>query len=542
MLRPARGGRVLAPGADGLTVAVAVSDADAFEADFRRHARAIEAFAGARAVVVAASGGLDSMTLLHLLRHCGAAPEGAQLHAAHFDHAMRPESDADARWVASVCREWGVPVHVGRAAEPVRTEAEGRELRYRFLEETRRSLAVAKAVVATAHTADDQAETVLFRIARGSGPGGLAGVRPWRAPGVARPLLPFWRKQLRAFARSRSVPFRDDPSNHDSRWVRNRLRRTVLPALEEAVPGASAALAAHAEISRLQSRALNELLDERIARLTVPADPARLPSPALSLDRDALLLLSDTLLPHVLRRAAARAGSDLGRNATAALVRFARQSQSGKRMDLPGGVVAEISLGRLHFLPARSSAPSSSAARSPAPCSSALPPSVRPSSAIPAPAPCSSAPSPAAARPPAPSPPAVSPVRRVDVASPAGEASYAHAGFQVRVAWGPSRLPAFPHVASFGVAGPSLQLVVRPWKPGDRVAMPYGRKKVKKLLLEARVPRPARAAAPVVAVPGGPVLWVPGAMAAPKVEDPLPRRVLYVHVSAPALPAPPLPA
>ncbi len=479
---------------------MAVSDADAFEADFRRHARAIEAFAGARAVVVAASGGLDSMTLLHLLRHCGAAPEGAQLHAAHFDHAMRPESDADAGWVAGVCREWGVPVHLGRAAEPVRTEAEGRALRYRFLEETRRSLAVAKAVVATAHTADDQAETVLFRIARGSGPGGLAGVRPWRAPGVARPLLPFWRKQLRAFARSRSVPSRDDPSNHDPRWVRNRLRRTVLPALEEAVPGASAALAAHAEISRLQSRALNELLDERIARLTVPAGPGPLPRPALSLDRDALLLLSNALLPHVLRRASARAGSDLGRNATAALVRFARQSQSGKRMDLPGGVVAEVSLGRLHFL----------AARPPAPC--------------------------------APSPPAVSPVRRVDVASPAGEAGYAHAGLQVRVAWGPSRLPAFPHVASFGVAGPSLQLVVRPWKPGDRVAMPYGRKKVKKLLLEARVPRPARAAAPVVAVPGGPVLWVPGAMAAPKVEDPLPRRVLYVHVSAPALPAPPLPA
>ena len=530
---------------------MAVSDADAFEADFRSHASAIEAFAGARTVVVAASGGLDSMTLLHLLRHCGAAPEGARLHAAHFDHAMRPESDADARWVAGVCREWGVPAHVGRAAEPVRTEAEGRELRYRFLEETRRSLAVEKAVVATAHTADDQAETVLFRIARGSGPAGLAGVRPWRAPGVARPLLPFWRKQVRAFARSRSVPFRDDPCNLDSRWVRNRLRRTVLPALEDAVPGASAALAAHAEVSRIQSRALIELLDERIARLTVPAGPARLPSPALSLDRDALLLLSDALLPHVLRRAAARAGSDLGRNATAALVRFARQSQSGKRMDMPGGVVAEISLGRLHFLAARPpapppsaapalSAPSASASSGPSP-SVARPPMPRPS------APLSSAarplaPSPSAASAPRPSAPSPSSARRVDVASPAGEASYAHAGLQVRVAWGPSRLPAFPHVASFGVAGPSLQLVVRPWKPGDRVAMPYGRKKVKKLLLEARVPRPARAAAPVVAVPGGPVLWVPGAMAAPKVEAPLPRRVLYVHVSAPARPAHPLPA
>jgi len=477
-----------------MTVATAGNDADAFEADFRRRAGEIQAFAGARAVIVAASGGLDSMTLLHLLRHCGSPPRGAWLHAAHFDHAMRPESAADARWVAEVCREWGVPAHVGRAAKPVRTEAEGRALRYQFLEATRRSLAVANAVVATAHTADDQAETVLFRIARGSGPAGLAGVRPWREPGVARPLLPFRRKEVRAYARSRSVPFRDDPSNLDSRWVRNRLRRTILPALEEAVPGASAALAAHATSSRLQSRALDEFLDERIARLAVPADAGPLPSVLLSLDRDALLLLSDAALPLVLRRAAARAGSDLGRGATAALARFARRSQSGKRIDLPGGVVAELAFGRLHFL--------------------------------------------AVHAPPPPAASATTAGRQVEVDSPAGEAGYAHGGLKVDVAWGPSRLPAFPHVASFGVvASPSLRLVVRPWMPGDRVAMPYGRKKVKKLLLEARVPRSARAAAPVVAVPGGPVLWVPGAMAAPNVAAPRPRRVLYVHVSAPTLPA-----
>ena len=506
-------------------------DADAFEVAFRRHALAFEGFAGARAVVVGASGGLDSMTLLHLLRHCDSLPRGARLHAAHFDHAMRPESADDAQWVAGVCREWGVTSHVGRAPSPVRTEAEGRALRYQFLEATRRSLAVAEAVVATAHTADDQAETVLFRIARGSGPSGLAGVRPWRAPGVARPLLPFWRKDVRAYARSRRVPFRDDPSNLDSRWVRNRLRRTILPALEEAVPGASAALAAHARSSRLQARALEELLDERVARLAVPAgdapvppagdadprpacaDPAaatgaatgpvphpRPPVSSLSLDRDALLLLSGALLPLVLRHAAACAGSNLGRGATDALVRFARQSRSGKRIDLPGGVVAELALGRLHFL----------AARTPVPAPAGPPPSAAGAGAP-----------------------------HVEVDSPAGEASYAHAGIRVDVAWGPSRLPTFRHVARFGGGGPPAPLVVRPWRPGDRVAMPYGKKKVKKLLLEARVPRRDRAAAPVVAVPGGPVLWAPGAMAPPRAPAPPAGAVVYLHVRASTLPAHP---
>lgn len=485
-----------------------------FEARFRRHAQTLAPFASAKRVIVAVSGGLDSMTLLRLLLDARAASSSAGLHVAHFDHAMRPGSGDDARWVATICRSWGVPARLGRAPAPARTEAEARELRYRFLEETRRSLGEPDAVVATGHTADDQAETVLFRIARGSGPGGLAGVLPQRSPAVARPLLPFWREELRAFAQRRGVPFRDDPSNLDARWARNHLRRTVLPALEAAVPGAKAALAAHAEVARLQALALDELLDERIARLAPPQNaphepPPRPRPPVLELDRAALVRLADPLLALVLRRAAALAGSDLGRGATAALVRFARRAQSGRRIDLPGGVAAEHDLGRLRFLGASARVPPPTAQRAPAqdrpPGRPARLPAARPA---------------------------------VAVASPAGEAAYAHEGMRVEVAWSWRPIPEFSNVmAIFDPSGPQAPLVVRPWEPGDRVAMPYGKKKVKKLLLEARIPRRRRAGAPVVAAREGPVLWVPGAMAAPRACSPS-RSPVYLHVRSSPEPPP----
>ena len=250
---------------------------------------------------------------------------------------------------------------VHRAAEPVTTEAAGRALRYRCFEDARTRLHPG-AVTMTAHTADDQAETVLFRAARGSGPRGLSAIRPLRPPAVVRPLLPFWRAELEAFAQEREIPFRDDPTNRDPRWTRNRLRHQVLPALEEAVPGAARALAALADTTRDHVTALDELLDARIDALAAgepghtgeppPAGPrpAARESHELSLDRAALTALSDPVLALILRRAAARLGGDPGRTATAALVRFVREAQSGRRVAVAGGVTIERLLGavRIH--------------------------------------------------------------------------------------------------------------------------------------------------------------------------------------------------
>ena len=323
---------------------------------FAAHLATSRWLAEAAGVVVGVSGGADSMTLLHLMHH-RRGPPPVRLHAAHVDHRMRAGSAADASWVGRICERWGIPFHLRAAAAPVATEAEGRELRYDFFEEVRRGLGRG-AVAMTAHTADDQAETVLFRAARGSGPRGLAGIRAARSPSVVRPLLPFRRAELRAYAAERDIPFRDDPTNRDLRWTRNRLRHEILPALEDAVPGATTALAALARTSRVEADALGELLDERIAGLAAPpSSTAPPPSGALSLDRAGLAALSRPLLTLVLRRAVQRIGGDPGRGATEALVRFAREGRSGRRVEVAGGVVVERRGHEVRIRPARAGPP-----------------------------------------------------------------------------------------------------------------------------------------------------------------------------------------
>ena len=454
------------------------------------HLRSSGLLDDAAGVIVGVSGGADSMTLLHLMRFGAAAP-AIPVRAAHVDHRMRAGSGADAEWVASMCERWGLECDVRRATEPVATEAAGRALRYRFFEEARRSLHD-DAVTMTAHTADDQAETVLFRAARGSGPRGLSAIRPRRAPAVVRPLLPFWRAELEVFARERAIPFRDDPTNRDPRWTRNRLRHHVLPALEDAVPGAARALASLADTTRDQTTALHELLDARIDALAAgkPRDalaspragagPVASERPELSLDRDALSTLSDPVLALILRRAAVRLGGDPGRSATAALVRFAREARSGRRFALAGGATIERRLGTIRIRRA-ADAPGP---REDAPTSNPAPPCAY-----------------IAAGPGEDDEPG-------DVAR--GEAALAWDGGAVRVAWGAAPRCGFRHVARFTPGEAQFPLVIRPWRPGDRARMPYGRKKVKKLLLEARIPADRRNRFVVLADASGLVLWIPG--------------------------------
>lgn len=445
------------------------------EVRFGGHVEASGWLDGATAVVAGVSGGVDSMVLLHLLRF-GRFRDAVCLHVAHVDHRMRPRSEEDAAWVAKICAAWEVNFRLHTAARPVAGEAEGRDLRYGFFEEVRRGLGDG-AVTMTAHTADDQAETVLFRAARGSGPRGLAAVHPARPPHVVRPLLPFWRRDLLAHATEHGVPYRDDPSNRDTRWTRNRLRQTVLPLLEEAVPGAAAALAALADTSRLHSAALDQLLDERIAALStsVHAPPATtaLPqlaaaaSPTLSLERDALLALPDAILVLLLRRVVARFGSEPSRAAATELVRFVRESPSGRRLHPTGGVAVEHRLGEIRIR--RTDNPGPSPPHSDAPPAAAL-----------------------------------------RIGTEPGQGSYAQNGWDVEAAWGPGPRLGLPHVAHFARDRVSFPLSLRPWAPGDRMRMPYGRKKVKKLLLEARMPADLRAGVPVVADAGGAVRWIPG--------------------------------
>lgn len=209
----------------------------------------LQPYAGKR-VCVAISGGRDSVALLHYFK-CHAKERGIELLALTCEHGLRGEaSRADLAFVEQLCCSWGIRLYIFRtdvarlAAERGEgTEEAGRKWRYACFDEI---LAKGAAdVVVTAHHRGDYAETVLFRLARGTS---LAGLNAFpKRKGIARPFLKVTRAEIDAYIEENALPFVEDESNADERYTRNRLRHSVLPVLEEAVPGAAEHLVAFAE-------------------------------------------------------------------------------------------------------------------------------------------------------------------------------------------------------------------------------------------------------------------------------------------------------
>lgn len=189
-------------------------------------------FADSEVLVLAVSGGPDSMALLHFARAIAAlSPARPRLIAATVDHGLRPESRAEAEMVAGWCASLRIPhrLLVWEGEKPrTRLQERAREARYDLLAACAR--AEGAQAVLTAHHADDQAETILFRLLRGSGPAGLAGmatVSQRDGMTVGRPLLHLRKAELVSFCRSAGQPFVEDPSNRDPRFARTRVRRLV---------------------------------------------------------------------------------------------------------------------------------------------------------------------------------------------------------------------------------------------------------------------------------------------------------------------------
>jgi tRNA(Ile)-lysidine synthetase-like protein len=270
---------------------------------------------GSNRAVVAVSGGPDSVALLDLLvrlntaaaRRQAAGPSSTslELHVAHLDHRLRgSESAEDARFVEALTKRYGLKASIGSAdiraeaaAARLGIEEVAREHRYNFL------LAVARKIdadlILTGHTMDDQAETFLMRLARGSGLAGLAAMRPVTPalefpyatgtsdgeglPRLARPLLCLTRAEVEQYCRENGLEFRIDATNLDPGYARNRIRRQVLPALGmlnprivEAIARAADAIAAAKDA--LDSMARRELKAARIR----PSAPCKTPSRAYS--------------------------------------------------------------------------------------------------------------------------------------------------------------------------------------------------------------------------------------------------------------------
>lgn len=211
--------------------------------------------AGAR-VGVAVSGGADSVAMLRLLIELR-AELGIVLSVAHFNHKLRGSaSEKDEGFVAALAEKFGLTLHVGRGdvgkkakREKANLEDAARRARYAFF----RKLTEGGLVdcVATAHTADDQAETVLAHILRGTGLAGLAGIHPVTSDGIVRPLLNARRSELRKYLRAKRQRWREDATNRDTSRQRARMRKKLLPLLErEFNPKAVEHLGALAELAR----------------------------------------------------------------------------------------------------------------------------------------------------------------------------------------------------------------------------------------------------------------------------------------------------
>jgi tRNA(Ile)-lysidine synthase len=221
---------------------------------------------GHRSVILAVSGGVDSMALLD-----AAAAVRDGIAVATFDHATGAAASEAASLVSSRCRELGVECGRGVASVVASSEAELRAARWSFLDAAATRLA---ARVATAHTADDQIETVLMRTMRCSGARGLAGLA---AEGrVLRPLLAFRRSDIVAYAQARDLEWVEDPSNVSMRFFRNRIRHEVLPALravrgsidEDLLSLGSRAAALRRDVDRF----IDEALSVRVLRSSVGMD------------------------------------------------------------------------------------------------------------------------------------------------------------------------------------------------------------------------------------------------------------------------------
>jgi len=296
----------------------------------------------------AVSGGADSVALLALLATVR-AELGIVVSVVHFNHKLRGRaSEADEKFVTSLAEALGMTLHLGRGdvtgkarREKANLEDAARRARYAFFEKLHSQGLVD--VVATAHTMDDQAETVLAHILRGTGIPGLAGIHPI-AGSVRRPLLDFRRAELRKYLREKKQPWREDATNRDISRSRARMRKKLLPLLvKEFNRAAVEHLAGLAKRAREQTEFVDsfaaEIFDTLVkrsgssARISLAGflDPARLGQ------QGAASALRNALVEKIVAQTKTRPGQ-LSSAHLEAIVRLAQSGQPGKQLQLPGGV------------------------------------------------------------------------------------------------------------------------------------------------------------------------------------------------------------
>ncbi len=413
-------------------------------------------------ILVAFSGGPDSTALLAGLARV--APRlGAGLHAAHFDHALDPDSARRARAARRLAAELAVPF-TGRRQAPAGggrgPEAEARRARYAFLEELADELAAP--FIATAHHADDQAETVLLRLVFGSGIEGLAGIRPRRGR-LVRPLLTLRRRQLvESLGRlgGGGLEAVEDPTNEDLKIPRNRIRHLLLPRIERDGPGSVERLGRVAAAAAAAGGRIETVLAAHLAPGPVPHEPG------VRVGRAAFDALPEALLPHALALLHRCAGIPYpaGIEARRELVRQLAANRGGRAgCDCGNGWRWEAASGWVQLVRRESS--------------------------------------------------------RVEFAytlDAPGEVTIQELGLHFRLrrgrlaSWMFEAFPDRAGLSDFRPVAGSCRIEVRSRRPGDRLTpLGGGRRRLKDLLIDRRVPRRQRDRLPLLVVEGE-IAWVPG--------------------------------
>jgi tRNA(Ile)-lysidine synthase len=414
------------------------------------HIRAARLFNEPGDAIVAISGGPDSVALLDLLNQLS-AELNLRLVVGHVDHGIQSDSPTVRQSVASLSEKYQLPFETTELnLGPEASETEARRARYAWLRELQHRRG-AKYLV-TAHHQDDQVETILLRVLRGSAPSGLAGIAARARGGLVRPLLPFTRAELVAYTTARALPVHDDPANRDPRHLRSWVRQAVVPLLSE----------------RLGTRLRDDLLalGRHATRDTRAWDQVLDLMPNLGLDvrengfavaRAVVGGYDNALSVALLRAAARRVGLVLGPARARQLAALARRP-SGRHLPLGDGWSAEVAFEQLRVQ------------REPA-VGCAL--------------------------------------ERI---VPSGERGSALFG-DFEISWSPATVPGQIERATWttwvDAAGGDWE--VRSPARGDSLVPlgGVGHRPVRRLLMEARVPRSRRPGYPVVAR-GETILWVPG--------------------------------
>ncbi len=292
-------------------------------------------------VLVGLSGGPDSVCLLHLLNELRGGWD-LDLRALYVDHGLRPEeARREKEFCAALTEGLGIPFSVREVDVKGHAEREGlsiqdaaRQLRYRAFEEEAALEEAAR--IATGHTADDQAETVLIWLLRGAGPKGLSGMQPVRGR-IIRPLIEVQRKEVMEYLDSRGIRYVIDTSNLKLDYLRNRLRQELMPLLRRYNPGIVETLCRTAEILREENEYMERIVTKALMRLI-----SRKTDEGVELFLSPMEGMERVILRRVLIRAveATRGLRGLGFRHIEEIVSLVRSGSTGSRIHLPGGVRA----------------------------------------------------------------------------------------------------------------------------------------------------------------------------------------------------------